>query len=119
MSSSPPTAPVIRPDIKWTVVSEARYMDMLECLWPACNMGKPYGFLVGEPWDHARCTVTGNPGKPRFAPFLRLLGRPEELIKRHGLEGDQPMTKAEFFALTADDLAAIRLGATTVAPAPT
>ncbi len=45
----------------WREVSEDRYMEMLEVLWPAA-WEPERGFLVGEAWDHKRCSVTGAVG---------------------------------------------------------
>lgn len=54
---------------KWTEVSEERYDEMLGVLPPAIQTGM--GFLVGEPFDHATCSVTGNVA-PNFQPFARI-----------------------------------------------
>lgn len=52
--------------MKWKEVSEDRYVEMLEVLWPACWEG--IGFLVGEPWSHNR------EGQPVFAAFAKIDG---------------------------------------------
>lgn len=47
---------------------EDRYDEMLGCLPPAVMDGK--GFLVGEPFDHRVCKVTGR-FLPTYAAFIR------------------------------------------------
>jgi hypothetical protein len=89
----------VRPDIAWKEVNEDRYMEMLECLWPACDMEKAYGFLVGGPWDHRTCSISQIDGQPAYAPFLKSRGgRVGDPGVRY-VEGDKPMTRREFFAL--------------------
>jgi hypothetical protein len=46
----------------WKEVDEARYDEMLGVLPPALWLAK--GFLVGEPYDHRLCTITGVYGRP-------------------------------------------------------
>jgi len=41
----------------WKEIPEERYDEFLGVLPPAHWTGK--GFLVGEPFDHRRCTITG------------------------------------------------------------
>lgn len=97
----------IRPDIEWQEVSRERYWDMLELLWPACNMAKGYGFLVGEAWDHGPCTVTGEAALPRYAPFLQQNEAEDwrdEAPRWRYFEGDRPMTLREFRALRYEDI---------------
>jgi hypothetical protein len=82
-----------RPDVKWKKVSERRYWDMLEILPPALMEGGK--FMVGEPWDHGPCAVNGGEAYPRFSAFFRVDGA--------HYEGNKPMTRAEFQAMTAED----------------
>lgn len=70
--------------IKWKIVSEERYMEMLEILPPIGWSTK--GFLVGEPWRH------DDKGRGMYAPFLSLNGR--------YAEGDGPITIQDFRAFT-------------------
>jgi hypothetical protein len=72
--------------MKWKEVSEERYTEMLEILPPLCWTDK--GFLVGEPWRHKKCSVTGWDNLPAFAPFLKFRGK--------YYEGDEPLTIHEF-----------------------
>lgn len=58
--------------MKWTEVSGERYDEMLGMLPPAIYLTK--GFLVGEPFDHRKCEVTGDV-RPSFAAFLHLWGK--------------------------------------------
>ncbi len=51
MGSETSTAPAFKPcDLK-------RYDELLEVLPPLAWVRK--GFLVGEPWSHRECTITG------------------------------------------------------------
>lgn len=75
---------------KFKRVTKARYWDMLEVLWPAYWDG--VGFLVGEPWKHKTCAVTGETDTPAYAPFTMKGGQ--------YYEGDDAMTIAEFKAMT-------------------
>jgi hypothetical protein len=54
--------------MKWKEVSESRYDEMLGCLPPALWLW--YGFLVGEPFDHRRCKITGHV-LPSYAAFVK------------------------------------------------
>jgi len=53
--------------MKWKEVDEERYDEMLGCLPPAYWIAK--GFLVGEPFDHRTCKVTGVV-RPTYAAFI-------------------------------------------------
>jgi len=44
--------------MNWKETTEKQYWYALEVLPPA-YMGKSGGFLMGEPSDHATCTITG------------------------------------------------------------
>ena len=66
--------------------TKVRYEEMLGALPPTIWLGK--GFLVGEPHEHRRCTIT-NQVMPTYAAFFNALGR--------FYEGD-PMTVNEFEA---------------------
>jgi hypothetical protein len=72
--------------------SEERYDEILGVLPPTVWVGK--GFLVGEPHDHRKCTITGEIA-PTYAAFFAAFG------KYH--EGD-PMTVAEFVHFDVKDL---------------
>lgn len=80
---------------KWIETTDDRYWQMLEMLPPACH--RSVGFLVGEPYDHARCTITGLL-KMRYTAFARV-GSPARIF-----EADRPMTIPEFQRVTADDV---------------
>lgn len=43
--------------ISFKEVDEARFYEMLEILPPHCQSSA--GFLVGEPWTHRLCTISG------------------------------------------------------------
>jgi hypothetical protein len=51
----------------WRRTSEKQYWYALEVLPPAHQDG--YGFLVGEPQDHARCEIT-HEVLPRFDAYV-------------------------------------------------
>lgn len=51
----------------WKEVSADRYDAMLGVLPPALQTG--IGFLVGEPFDHRRCSVTGDI-RASYAAFI-------------------------------------------------
>lgn len=70
-------------------VPEERYDEMLGVLPPALHLGK--GFLVGEPWTHRKCIMSGQDNTPAFMAFIRRNGE--------FFEADRPMTGAEFRAL--------------------
>jgi hypothetical protein len=72
--------------------TEERYDEMLGILPPA--MMSSNGFLVGEPFDHRVCKVTGNIS-PTFAAFFQ---KGETYY-----EGDN-MTIAEFRAFNVADI---------------
>jgi hypothetical protein len=72
--------------------TEARYDEMLGILPPALWVGK--GFLVGEPYDHRKCKITGKVS-PTYSAFFHAFGR--------FFEGD-PMTTAEFVNFDVNDL---------------
>lgn len=57
---------------KWNEVTEERYDEMLGCLPPRLMSG--HGFLVGEPFTHRTCTVSGNV-LPDWAAFVHVNGR--------------------------------------------
>jgi hypothetical protein len=73
----------------WREVSEDRYMEMLEILWPAA-WEPERGFLVVEAWDHKLCSVTGAVDTAAFAAFMRRGGKFYECL--------QPMTRQEWKA---------------------
>ena len=58
--------------MSWKEVDENRWDEMLGVLPPALWIAK--GFLVGEPFDHRRCTVTGCI-RPTYAAFVQHNGR--------------------------------------------
>jgi hypothetical protein len=51
-------------EVEWEPITEARYLEMLNCLPPIAWCTK--GFLVGEPWDHHAMT-----GQPRYQAFRK------------------------------------------------
>lgn len=72
----------------WKEIDETRYDEMLGVLPPALMLGK--GFLVGEPFDHRICAITGVI-RPTYAAFIAWDGR--------FFEGPN-LTTMEFRALT-------------------
>jgi hypothetical protein len=72
--------------------TEERYDEMLGILPPALWVGK--GFLVGEPYDHRKCKITGKIA-PTYAAFFNAFGR--------YFEGDA-LTVAEFVNFDVNDL---------------
>jgi hypothetical protein len=64
--------------------TEERFDEMLGCVPPIWGR---QGFLVGEPFDHRRCKVSGN-FVPTYAAFLRVGGK--------FYESTEPMTEREF-----------------------
>ena len=56
----------------WKSTSKQKYWDALEVLPPAHQDG--YGFLLGEPQDHAECEVTKNV-MPRYDAYVQKNGR--------------------------------------------
>ena len=71
----------------WKEVPSERYDDMLGMLPPAVY--SLHGFLVGEPHDHRKCTVSGLT-RATYAAFIHYKGS--------YYEGPN-MTVAEFMAL--------------------
>ncbi len=76
-------------------VTEERFMEMLEVLPPAVWI--PKGFLVGEPYDHRPCKVSGT-FAPTFSAFF-------EIGNEH-FAADEAMTVKEFRALSVAEVAA-------------
>jgi hypothetical protein len=74
--------------MKWMKATERRYWEMLEVLPPAIMTGA--GFLVGEPMDHGRCSITRSV-LPRYSAFVEKGGE--------FFEARDPMTIPEFKAL--------------------
>lgn len=56
----------------WKECTEECFNEALGCLPPALMLG--HGFLLGEPFDHRRCTVTGNVAAT-YAAFVTIGGR--------------------------------------------
>ena len=73
----------------WKEVDEERYWEMLEIL-PPIDWEMSRGFMVGEAWDHKRCSVTGAIDATAFGAFARKDGKYYECL--------QPMTRAEWRA---------------------
>lgn len=81
----------------WKECSEERYDEMLGVLPPASMrvpMGAQNGFLVGEPFTHRVCNVTGEM-RADYAAFVCIDGK--------FYEGPN-MTFPEWRALTADEV---------------
>jgi hypothetical protein len=75
---------ILRPaKLTWVRIDEARYDEMLNILPPAVWL--PYGFMVGEAWDHDA------DDRSRFAAFVRK--------GKHFYEATLPMTVADFRSL--------------------
>lgn len=68
--------------VKWELVTEEEFDEMLNCLPPAAG-GGGRGFLVGEPWDHHAKT-----GKPRYQAYIR--------TDSHFVKSSRPMTVMEY-----------------------
>jgi hypothetical protein len=83
----------------WKRCTQARYWDMLEILPPAVQ--KSHGFLVGEPYTHRTCRITGRADQPAFSAFLE---HRADFTDSSYLEGSEPMTIAEFNALQRSDV---------------
>lgn len=56
----------------WKEVDEERYDEMLGMMWPALWL--QHGFLVGEPFDHRVCKVSGQV-RATYAAFLQHNGK--------------------------------------------
>jgi hypothetical protein len=56
----------------WKVTSRRKYWFALEILPPAYHDAR--GFLLGEPFDHAECSVTKTV-LPRYEAYVRKKGR--------------------------------------------
>lgn len=80
---------------QWIEVSEERFDEMLGVLPPEAYTS--LGFLVGEPNDHVRCSVTGRLA-PNFQPFAQIAGK--------FYEGAICMTIQEFRKVAAADVLA-------------
>lgn len=81
--------------MKWNRIEESRYWDMLGALPPAAQNG--IGFLLGEAYSSAQCTVTGHDAQT-FLAFAEIGGA--------FFEASRPLTVAEFKRLGAADIAA-------------
>ena len=55
--------------VNWQPTTETTYWKMLEVLPPA--LMNPGCFLVGEPFDHGHCAVTGDI-RPRYEAFIQI-----------------------------------------------
>lgn len=78
--------------MKWKKVTSARYDEMLGMLPPAVMTGE--GFMVGECWTHARCSISG-----RIEPMFQAFVEKGEAY----YEATQPMSIAEFRARKFED----------------
>lgn len=81
--------------MRWKQIEESRYWDMLGALPPAAQTG--IGFLLGEAYSFARCSVTGNEAQT-FLAFAETGGV--------FFEASRPLTVAEFKRIGAADIAA-------------
>jgi hypothetical protein len=79
--------------IKWTETTQDRYYEMLEVLPPEVMTG--LGFLMGEPFTHGTCTVTGNT-LPRCEPYAQ--------VGERFFVGSENLTVPEFQRLTTADV---------------
>lgn len=84
----------------WKPITEERWDYALGVVPPAF-MGNS-GFLLGEPFDHHRCSVTGQI-RARYAALIRVNGR--------YFEHDLPLTLAEFKAVKPAEVLAQIAGA--------
>jgi hypothetical protein len=71
----------------WKLTSKKKYWEALEILPPAYQDAT--GFLIGEPTDHAECTVTKTV-LPRYSAYREKNGRYYASVS--------PMTIPEFAA---------------------
>lgn len=83
--------------VKWKACSEERFDEALGSLPPAIMRGSPRGFLVGEAYNHRRCTVSGEV-TASYRPYVQFDG--------FSYEAQHAMTVSEFKALTAADVLA-------------
>ncbi len=90
-----PAAPAPALAVKWKPISEERYWDMLGALPPAAQTG--FGFLLGEAYSSARCTVSGRDAQT-FLAFAQAAGA--------FWEAARPLTILEFKRASAADIAA-------------
>lgn len=73
---------------EFTEVSRERFDEMLDVLPPAVMDAN--GFMVGEPFDHRLCEITGKFG-PTFAAFIEHKGK--------CYEATRPLTIGEYKAV--------------------
>jgi hypothetical protein len=89
------TATAFKP-IAWKLSDSESYWYGLECLPPA--MQTSVGFLVGEPYSHRTCGVSGRPDTATFTAFAE--------IGEAYFKAVEPMTCREFMRLCAADVLA-------------
>ncbi len=80
-----------RTEIGWELVTEERFLDMLNVLPPAATSADMRAFLVGEPADHEAGT-----GLPRYDAFVQRVGSEAGFYA-----SNRPMTQVEFGRLFA------------------
>jgi hypothetical protein len=83
----------------WTETTEERYREMMDILPPA--LWECDGFLVGEPWVHRDCKVTGA-FRAAYAAFVKINGKHYEC--------SEAMTKPEFRAINPLDVITAKKG---------
>lgn len=79
--------------VTWVLITEERYVEMLEVLPPALMTG--YGFLVGEPTTHRQCTV-----KSRISPTYAAC----VVVEGRFYEASESLTVDEFCLFHASDV---------------
>lgn len=77
----------------WKLTTEERYDEMLGVLPPEVMTG--YGFLVGEPFSHRTCRVSGEI-EPTFDAFMR--------IDERYFVASEPLTRGEFHVVNLADV---------------
>lgn len=83
---------------KWIETTEERYDEMLGVLPPEAYTS--LGFLVGEPNDHVRCSVTGRIA-PNFQAFAQFGGKFYEAVECMTIPEFRKVTRAEVLSLSA------------------
>lgn len=79
------------PVVAWKASDHDAFWYGLECLPPALQTA--VGFLVGEPYSHRDCRVTGKAGVPTFTAFAECGGA--------YFKATEPVTRAEFVRVCA------------------
>lgn len=73
-----------------------RYWESIEIIMPVAESSK--GFLVGEPWSHRECRITGR-YRATYPAMVRRQGQPPQYF-----ESTAGLTVPEWHALNVDTL---------------